>query len=191
MTLASQQGLPGSLEENAYILPIDLTFDEWQRAGKLLLQIDTSLHWWLADLLIYGENKWPDRYAQLVDVTGLKADTLYNVVWVGRKFPPGERIAGLSFSHHKEVAGIKNTLERRKWLEEAKRESMSSRELRAARYGGEDRYPLPYSSPTVRLPADITSALDSLVSSIDKPECPVSVSKDTEWCKIELRIILG
>jgi len=67
----------------------------------------------IGDVLNLGHAKWGDKYTAAVNRTRRARSPLKNYAWVVSQIPPNERIAALSFSHHKEIA----SLERPKRLE--------------------------------------------------------------------------
>jgi len=87
-------------------LPCALTLDTWQHIGQQIFLITDSTAWWLGDWLIFGEDKFPDRYQEAVSRTALNYQTLRNYAWIARKFEPSRRRDKLSFQHHVEVAGL-------------------------------------------------------------------------------------
>lgn len=93
--------------------------------------------WALGDLLVYGEsrNEWGETYTQALDLTQKSYSTLTNAVYVSNAYPPEERVDGLSWSHHREIASVKNPDERRALLTQAANEGWSREQLRDAAKG--------------------------------------------------------
>jgi hypothetical protein len=93
--------------------------------------------WALGDLLVYGENRneWGETYTQALDLTQKSYSTLTNAVYVSNAYPPEERVDGLSWSHHREIASVKNPDERRALLTQAANEGWSREQLRDAAKG--------------------------------------------------------
>jgi hypothetical protein len=106
-----------------------ISFSTWQRIGKQIALISHASCWWLGDWLIYGEDKYPDRYKKAVAETGLEYQTLRNYAWVARRFSPSHRRDGLSLQHHEVVAALPPQ-ERDIWLDRAEHFSWSRSELR-------------------------------------------------------------
>ena len=86
------------------------TYEDWEKKGDELKQFTRifteSIQWWLGDWIIYGENKFPDKYSQALDAELYKLGTLRNVVYVCRNVPIEARNPGLSFNHHVAVAKL-------------------------------------------------------------------------------------
>jgi hypothetical protein len=110
-------------------LPADLPLEDWQRIGRQIFVISDASAWWLGDWLVYGQNRYPERYQKALDETGLNYQTLRNYAWVARKFEPQVRHEGLSIQHHAEVAALPRE-QRERWLDRAERFAWSRNKLR-------------------------------------------------------------
>lgn len=110
-------------------LPADLALDDWQRIGRQIFAISDASAWWLGDWLVYGQNRYPERYQRALEETGLDYQTLRNYAWVARKFEPSTRYEGLSIQHHVEVAALPPD-DRNAWLSRAERFGWSRNKLR-------------------------------------------------------------
>jgi hypothetical protein len=110
-------------------LPTDLGLEDWKRIGRQIFAITDASAWWLGDWLVYGQNRYPERYQRAVEETGLDYQTLRNYAWVARKFEPSARHEGLSIQHHVEVAALPPA-EREEWLSRAHRLGWSRNRLR-------------------------------------------------------------
>jgi hypothetical protein len=109
----------------------DLTFETWERAGHHLNRIVDSSAWCLGDWLVYGQERFADRYRRAVMAAGLDYQTLRNYAWVARRFDWDRRHAALSFQHHAEVASLPPA-EQDQWLDRAERLRWSRNQLRRA-----------------------------------------------------------
>src|SRR6266478_2837833 len=47
-------------------LPCGLTLDTWQHIGQQIFLITDSTAWWLGDWLVFGEDKFPERYQEAI-----------------------------------------------------------------------------------------------------------------------------
>ncbi|RFS84422.1 hypothetical protein D0T12_18615 [Actinomadura spongiicola] len=110
-------------------MPPGLTFEAWRHIGRNLNTITNSSGWWLGDWLVYGQNRFPDRYRVVIEETSLDYQTLRNYAWVVRRFPVSRRRDGLSLQHHAETAALPED-EQDRWLELAERGKWSTRRLR-------------------------------------------------------------
>lgn len=109
--------------------PAVLSFGEWERAGTKLARISDSSTWCLGDWLIYGQDKYSDRYQQAIAAAGLDYQTLRNYAWIARRYEWTRRRAELSFQHHAEVAALPDA-EQDLWLDRAVEHRWSRNELR-------------------------------------------------------------
>lgn len=109
----------------------ELTFEEWQEAGQTLQQIGRAWQWWVGDWLNYGEARYGEKYAQAIDLTGLGYEAVANAAWVAGAVEPSTRVETLSWTHHREVAKM-HPDRQEYWLDWARCEGMSTRELREA-----------------------------------------------------------
>jgi len=87
-------------------IPAAITIDEWVTIGEELFVISDASIWWLGDWLVYGQDRYPDRYKRAIERTSLQYKTLRNYAWVARKFEVSRRRDTLSFQHHAEVAAL-------------------------------------------------------------------------------------
>ena len=110
-------------------LPDNLTFEEWEQAGRSLLQISKSWQWWVGDWINYGEKHYGEKYAQAIEVTGSEEKTLRNAVYVAGQIELSRRRDNLSWSHHAEVASLPPA-EQDEWLDRAEEESLTRGKLR-------------------------------------------------------------
>ncbi|MFE3180507.1 LmbU family transcriptional regulator [Streptomyces violascens] len=120
----------------------------WRELGEEIFRISESSTWWLGDWLLYGRDKYPERYKKAIAETSLDYQTLRNYAWIARRFEPSRRREGLSFQHHVEVAALAAD-EQDLWLDRAQQLDWSRNELRVrlrasrARKGLERTSPLP------------------------------------------------
>lgn len=110
-------------------LPDDLALEDWKLIGRQISAISDASGWWLGDWLIYGQNRYPERYQRALEETGLDYQTLRNYAWVARKYRPAERHENLSIQHHVEVAALPER-QRHAWLSRAERFGWSRNKLR-------------------------------------------------------------
>ncbi|MER7109312.1 LmbU family transcriptional regulator [Streptomyces sp. NPDC000229] len=110
-------------------IPRGIPIGAWHNLGRHIQAISNSSAWWLGDWLLYGQAEYPDRYKRAIEQTSLDYQTLRNYAWVARRFDPAQRVAGLSFQHHAEVAGLA-VEDRSGWLARALEHGWSRNELR-------------------------------------------------------------
>jgi hypothetical protein len=118
-----------STERTRLRLPEDLPLKNWCRIGDQILAVSDSSSWWIGDWLVFGQQKYRDRYQQAMKETLLDYQTLRNYAWVARKFIPQRRRENLTFQHHMEVASLPED-QQDHWLDFAVRLKWSKSELR-------------------------------------------------------------
>jgi len=159
-------------------LPARLPIDDWLRIGQNLTAAADSAAWWLGDWLVYGQDRFPERYRHAIDGTSLDYQTLRNYAWIARKFPSGRRRAGLSMQHHAEVAAMPPHLQDM-WLDHAGKEGWSRNELRRR-----------ISAEAVSAPTDPASSQEAATSSQEATKgtaesaelrLPVSAERQRRW----------
>lgn len=109
--LAPRTGLPGELLSNGYVLPADLSLDDWGRVLRLVDHIAAASPWWLADVVTYGEDRFGERHAQVLpgldeDPHGISQARIKQAGWMGRVYPRGTRVPDASYTHHRIVADL-------------------------------------------------------------------------------------
>ncbi len=110
-------------------IPAVLSYDRWEKAGLHIFQIADSSAWCLGDWLVYGQERYADRYRTGVQAAGLDYQTLRNYAWVARHFELGRRRENLSFGHHAEVASLPPA-QADLWLDRAEQHGWSRNQLR-------------------------------------------------------------
>jgi|2_EtaG_2_1085320.scaffolds.fasta_scaffold126354_1 hypothetical protein len=120
--------LGATIEEN-------ITFEAFEEGLRNCHLLASASLWSLGDLLAYGEGRgdWGESYTQAISLAQRSYWTLTQAVRLAKAYPPGERVANISWSHHRDVAAIKDPAERRQLLEEAVKHHWSREELRAQR----------------------------------------------------------
>ncbi|MGW6918980.1 LmbU family transcriptional regulator [Kitasatospora sp. NPDC054939] len=110
-------------------MPSALTFDRWEQAGLQIFRVADSSAWCLGDWLVYGQDRYADRYQAGVEAAGLDYQTLRNYAWVARRFELRRRREQLSFGHHAEVAALPPD-DADGWLTRAEQQGWSRNQLR-------------------------------------------------------------
>lgn len=118
-----------SLQKSGVVPIGNPTFEQWETVLDFVQKSEQAVHFWIGDLLNYGENNWGEMYTQAIDVTNFDYGTLANDKSVSKSVPIENRKSDLSFEHHKIVAKLEPE-EQEKWLEKAVEEHMTVRDLR-------------------------------------------------------------
>ena len=107
--------------------PEEVSFDRWVDTGRTLADMHSSIPWWVGDWINYGEANYGETYSQGLALWDYGYQTLSNMAWVARQYPPETRTS-LSWTHHRYAASLE-VEERTKLLEKAKEEEWTSRQL--------------------------------------------------------------
>lgn len=117
------------LTETSFVLGAGLTFEQWAEMGDGLGQMHRSLMWWIGDWYLYGEAHYGHEAEQAVPL-GYSSESIRQAAWVCQRFPPEERRADLSYTHHRHVSRSDiDPVTRVTLLDQAAAEGWSSREL--------------------------------------------------------------
>jgi hypothetical protein len=119
-----------------------ISIDDWLAIGNELLSVSDASAWWLGDWLVYGEQRFPERYRVAISSTNLSYKTLRNYAWVARRFPVARRRDALGLAHHAEVAALPEE-DQDRWLDRAVAEGWSVAELRRRLRSARTRQSLP------------------------------------------------
>lgn len=113
-------------ETGMIILSQDLSWDEWSELWARVQGLHRSAPYWVGDVLILAQDKFPDIWSQALDKHN--SESYSNAMRVCRKVPFARRRAELSFSHHREVAALPED-EQTSWLEQAVANDWKVRDL--------------------------------------------------------------
>ena len=93
--------------QNRGLVPVDNpSREDWLRCLDHLVNIERHVHFWLGDLLAFGEQQRWVTYGDLAESTGYDAGTLRNLKWVASRVAPDQRRPELPYAHHQEVARL-------------------------------------------------------------------------------------
>jgi hypothetical protein len=102
----------------------DIEYDQWLRLMATLQQLTTAFQFAIGDALNYGQKRYGEKYAQAMDATGCAYQSLANWSWVASRVPITNRVAGISWTHHRLVAHV-GTEQQKQLLESAKSRGIS------------------------------------------------------------------
>jgi hypothetical protein len=129
--------------QNALQIPDRITFDDWFTLGRQIKTVVDASAWWIGDWLYHGQETYPDRYAQALELLTLEYGTLRNYAYVSGRIDVSRRRDTLSFAHHATVAPFP-VPEQERWLDRAEAEGLTRDQLRQAIAGrGAEHSPLP------------------------------------------------
>jgi len=84
----------------------DTPMEESLRILDWTTQMSDHVGFMIGDVLNFGYVKWGEKYTQALNQTGRAMSTLKNYSWVARRVAREKRMASLSFTHYKAVAGL-------------------------------------------------------------------------------------
>ena len=108
-----------------------LSFEEWKEYGRNLGRIEKIYMWKVGEWWTYGEINYGEKTSitKSDDWDGLRYQTCADVGWVFKKFHFSRRHENLSWSHHREVAGLDEE-DADRFLNDAITHKWSRKELR-------------------------------------------------------------
>lgn len=92
--------------ETSLLFAEDTSFEEWQEAYAFYDRLHERGKWWLGDAIKFAEGKFPDRYTQAIEITGLSYSRLTTIVSVCGKIEPARRRPEANFAMHELIAYI-------------------------------------------------------------------------------------
>ncbi|MBK8467769.1 MAG: hypothetical protein IPL32_18310 [Chloracidobacterium sp.] len=119
----------GEMTPNDWTPPAHMTYDQWEAIGRDFQLMQASGKWWLGAWLNEGEKRFGETYTQAIELTGHGLENLKKAAWVERNVKKEDRVEGLSWTHHHDVAHLPAHVQRA-LLAEALRLDLSTRELK-------------------------------------------------------------
>lgn len=107
----------------------EIDHPQWVRAGQYLGTVERVSQWWIGDWLLYGAEKWGEKYAEAAKITGYDTGSLRNMASMASHFPLSRRRDNLTWCHHAAVASL-DEAEQDHWLARAGEEKLSVADLR-------------------------------------------------------------
>jgi hypothetical protein len=117
------------LTSTAWVPEGDLQLANWLDYGRRLGTLGRGVSWWIGDWLLYGNERYGEKYVRAARVTGYDAQSLMNMSYVASRFSYDRRREKLSWSHHAELAAL-TPAEQDRWLDLAAAERLSVHSLR-------------------------------------------------------------
>ncbi len=105
------------------------TYETWAIVGCKLQYVEGAVHWWIGDWLNYGERAYGETYAQAIEETGHKYQTVANDKYVAGKIEVSHRRENVDWSTHAEVAALPPE-QQDYWLDKAEAEGFTRQDLR-------------------------------------------------------------
>jgi hypothetical protein len=149
----------------------ELTLEQTVWLTKVVSSLEMGTPWWVGDILNWAEGMGSE-YDEAVQqyLPNHNPNTLMNYRRVSAVYSPGERVEGLSFATHMEVASEEYAGRRADLLAVALRERWSSKEFRSYLRGLEGGSEVSFTAKDYKFRAVITSELVLSDKSISKIE---------------------
>src|SRR3712207_5096272 len=88
------EGGPLTADERRYVTAVatglaireGMPYEMWAGLVGRLVEAEKRVHWYLADLINFGERRYGEMYSQALDAASWSYQTLRDVTWVGRRF---------------------------------------------------------------------------------------------------------
>ena len=152
-------------------IPEGTPFEEWERLGGTLQQMERAVMWWIGDWLRFGEWKYGETYAQAAENTGYAVETMRAAKWVAEQYPETvTRVTDLSWTHHREAAALPPA-ERAELLERAAREKLTTRDVKSLARQEKNRVGVKHDTCTT----------DDLAKLIDRGDRFGTIYADPPW----------
>lgn len=110
----------------------DLTYEDFERALTGTAVLNDTTKWWMGDLLVFGEARYGERYAQILSLPQMNEHKVRDYIYVCSRVARSRRNENLSFSHHRAVAPLE-PMDQSRLLSQAEREGWSFLQLREAK----------------------------------------------------------
>lgn len=106
-------------------------WDDFCGAFDFVTKSHRASGFWLCDLITYADSRpeWYELADSVIDHEYLTEASIRQYRYLGKAIPPNQRVVGIGFGHHAEVASLPQD-QRVQWLEKAKTEGWTQRELR-------------------------------------------------------------
>lgn len=99
--------------------------------GEFTGRIDQSRRWWIGDIVLAANSRSDELFTRVCEAGKISRRDAQNCVTVAKRIPIEDRIAGLSWSTHREVVPVDDRKERNAILKKAAEEGLSSRDVAA------------------------------------------------------------
>lgn len=114
----------------AFLIEKDLKFDEWLAVTRGMIRVHGYVNWWVGDLLVWGEGKFGDEYAQAIEPLEIvSAETAKQCQWISERVPIIRRDPEIAWTIYRMIAKL-NEKEQVIWLKHVKDENLSTRQLK-------------------------------------------------------------
>ena len=107
-----------------------LDYDDWKQTLFKVVQIGNWSNWAMGAVLVEGEARYGETYAQAVTEAGISPDRAMACKYVYERIPDLIRIKELKWSIHREIAPLDTLDSRQYWLTECHKHAWTVVELK-------------------------------------------------------------
>lgn len=122
-----------SFNETGLVLKSDATDEQIIHLAKNVTEfgdrLSSARRWWVGDLVSGAEGRGRDLFEKVALAAQMSPADVQNCATVSRAYGMADRIAGLSWSIHREAAGMSDTRARRELLEDALKSGYGVRQV--------------------------------------------------------------
>ncbi len=122
-------GLPGQVTATGWVVPEDITEEQFDKALGVMATVDSAVRWWRGDGLAAMERIHGKTYKEYAERLGVPEAVLHDDVWVAQAVGFSFRNENLSWTHHRHIAPLPPA-EQSAWLQSAEEQDLSVHELR-------------------------------------------------------------
>lgn len=90
---------PFTLSKTKLQLNTPPDIEDWEKHAETIFTMLRAAPWWVGDMVLYGEANFGDDFYQCVP-EGTSTAQIERITRVARAYPPAERFAELSYTHH-------------------------------------------------------------------------------------------
>jgi hypothetical protein len=102
--------------------------EAWEEAAERMFELQRYIPWYIGDMINFGEAQWGDDVYQALPID-ISEEMATRLSGVAKKYPPNERFASLSWTHHNLALREKDPVLRRGLLKRAVEDSMTTKEF--------------------------------------------------------------
>ena len=128
LEIVPQPAQGGALMPLGFRLPQNTTYEEYEGYCAGYGQAHEAILFALGDLIIQGKSLFGEEAYQAVEAMGISPESRMQYARVAERIPMERRVRGLSWSHHRAVAGLEPE-DQDLWLKRAKESGWSQRDL--------------------------------------------------------------
>ena len=165
----------------SWVPPGELTYETWVELGGRIGREAQRFQWISGDWINYGADRWGEKFAEALAVTGIEYSTLRSYASVAARIENVRRRTNLSFGHHEAVVALDPDAQDR-ILDHAEAEGLSVAALRSHLRGLEPptdpTAPSEWATISLRVPRELEPTWDAARDAVVQRE-GIKLHEDT------------